>query len=192
MRMLNQLSLVGYKRPVVCDASPTGRGGNQAGLVVAARVPNHFVPVESEILAQVDPAGDNSRRWAAGLLRLKGLAVLCVCVYLFVGEGLSQRNLEVLVQVELLLRLVAAPALVAGDFNCLLGDLEKSQWPSRCGLVACRTNDNATVHVPGGRSIDHAFVSVGAVALAQSVEEQVFAWRPHVGLWCQLSRRPCA
>ena len=82
--------------------------------------------------------------------------------------------------------------LVAGDFNCLIGDLEQAQWPQRCGLVACRQNEHATVHAPGGRSIDHIFVSATARPLILSTEERVFAWRPHVGLWCCLSRRPCA
>ena len=54
--------------------------------------------------------------WVACILRVKGIAVLLMCVYLFNGEGLSDRNVGILTQLALVSRLVGLPIVYMRDF----------------------------------------------------------------------------
>ena len=119
----------------------------------------------------------------------KKRSILLVCVYLFVEDGLGAKNLALLTQLSLLFQLVAAPVIVFGDFNLDEGQL--AAWRETNELVACRPDSQPTTSLRSGRSIDHVFVSSGFASLVRPVGLEACAWRPHLALRVEFSRRPC-
>lgn len=54
-------------------------------------------------------------------------------VYLYAGEGLSQRNLDLLQEVAFLIGRLRGPWICGGDFNLTPAELEHARWPELVG-----------------------------------------------------------
>ena len=105
----------------------TPDGGASAGVAVLARKGNG---IAFPTIAAVDPPDRPriSAMWVAGIQ--KG-GVHIVSVYLWTGEGLSDRNVALLQRLELLLRTLRGPWLLCGDWNIDAEDFQRSGWPAR-------------------------------------------------------------
>ena len=66
--------------------------------------------------------------WAGGIQ--KG-GVHVISIYLWSGEGLSERNVALLQRLELLLRTIRGPWIVCGDWNIDAPALQRAGWPKR-------------------------------------------------------------
>ena len=136
----------GYKIVDVDHAASTGLGGTSAGLCLATKTIHQAGPIDPAIVQEV--SGHACRRWVAGTFRLKGASVIIVCLYLFVSEGMSARNLAILTQIALLVKLFKEPVLIMGDFNMVESDIQ--DWFFRSGLTPLRKDSSPTIVTPGG------------------------------------------
>ena len=85
--------------------------------------------------------------------RLKKVTILFVSLYLYASEKFSDRNKNILFQVQLLLNITGFNAVIYGDFNLLPDELMHSGWVDRfkCQIFKCsRTSTlkiNKTSHI---------------------------------------------
>ena len=107
--------------PVTNDADPNltkeSKYANHGGECIIGRSTLSFVPIDSHILQAVAMVNDAPARFAGIFRRLKGGAIMMVTIYLWTGEGLSNRNWLILHQISTLCRMVTMPIIILGDFN---------------------------------------------------------------------------
>ena len=162
--MERSLSKLNYQVIDVDHAVDTDEGGTSGGLVLASKKCYEVVPLPAGVSGEFP---SNARKWVAGILRVKGIAVLLLCVYLFHGDGLYDRNVAILTQVALVCRLVGLPTVFMGDINLYEAQLEG--WLLQNELSMARKDKVATIRGPLGRSIDHVAVQSKAAFLVESV-----------------------
>ena len=107
-------------QPAVC----TPGGGASAGIAFAVVKQTGLAP--SCELPRADAISHRLgvRHWGAvcrGCIHL-------LSIYLYDGEGLSPRNLDILQEVAFVVARLRGPWCLAGDFNCEPGELERSGW----------------------------------------------------------------
>ena len=73
-----------------------------------------------------------------------------VTVYLYDGEGLSRRNLDILQELAFVLSRLRGPWILAGDFNLTPEDLETADWLARIDGVTVAPEGPTC----GGRCLD--------------------------------------
>ena len=135
----------------------TVAGSTSAGVAIAVRA--HFGIARSPYTPPCDI--DTSRiivRWVGTLCRG---GVHLISVYLFFGEGLSCRNIDLLQAIAGVICELRGPWILAGDFNITPQDLISTGWLQLVG---------GTVHAPSlptcnGRVIDF-FVTSATLAFA--------------------------
>ena len=138
--MERALSKLNYQVIDVGHAVDTDEGGTSGGLVMASKKCYEVVPFPVGIAGEFP---SSARKWVAGILRVKGIAVLLLCVYLFHGDGLSDRSVAILTQVALVCRLVGLPTVFMGDFN--LDEAQLEGWLVQNELSLARTDKVATI-----------------------------------------------
>ena len=127
-----------YGRYVVFSlAWPSGKRatGTSGGEMVVARTFWNFSAVEEALVAEVIHRSDKlKRRWASGILRLRGQSVLVAELYMHAGIELSGENCELLRQVENLIKAVGLLVVAAADWQTTPQSIEESGWTLRNGL----------------------------------------------------------
>ena len=74
-------------------------------------------------------------------------------VYLITGTGMTDDNLNILRQLQVLQALVNMPLILAGDWNCTPQELAATGWLEECMLVPC-VPDVASTCTVGDRVLD--------------------------------------
>jgi hypothetical protein len=144
---------------------------NHGGELVAAKRHLHTTPVEPSILTAIGRQTGVPLRLAARYVRLSGLTILTVAIYLWCSQHFSHANNLILEQLCLLQRLCRMPMVVVGDFNMHANEFESSGWPNRLKMAVLRpSNSQTTLTVGQGRLIDYALVSKTIRPLVLSVE----------------------
>ena len=69
-----------------------------------------------------------SSRLVACHLRMKNVSVLLLELYLFTGEGLSARNVDLLYAACRVIHCMRMPAMLFGDFQCTAKELLEHEW----------------------------------------------------------------
>ena len=116
-----------------------------------------------------------------------------MCVpYLYDGEGMSDRNSNIMYQIMLLKQALRLPLLCVGDFDLTPDEMKASGWLSKLGVVArAPTDTTTTTTLSADRIIDYVLVSSDTAHLVQSVKVHLAGpWRPHFGIEVTLNARP--
>ena len=141
----------------VGPAFDTAAGSTSAGVAVAAR--SHFGLARSPGIPAIEV--DRSRiivRWLGTVCRG---GIHLVSVYLYFGEGLSQRNIDLMQSIAGIVGELRGPWILAGDFNLTPEDVRGTGWLELL---------NGVLHAPSaptcnGRVIDF-FVTSASLASA--------------------------
>ena len=169
-------------------ASPTSRSatGTSAGLAISYKASIDAYPSDSIATRHACGVQDPMHaRWHSIHLRLHNVTVTVVTLYLFTGEGLSERNLTVLEQVAVFLLSLNTPVIVVGDWQNEPVDLFRNGWPQRLGLVlvnppgltaTCATGKG------GARLLDFFLVSASLSPAVNCFAVYTVPWKPHIGL----------
>ena len=110
-----QLGFVAEGSPSIRTLGPTGAQGLSAGVALVSRFPRGLHPYTLEC-APATPSMSGrvaAAFWPAILSR----GVLVVTVYLYVAEGISERNRAIIDYVVNLTRVANTPCIIGGDFN---------------------------------------------------------------------------
>ena len=105
-----------------------------------------------------------------------------ISVYLWDGEGLTDRNRAILFAVGEAIKRHGGPWLIGGDFNTTPGDVVESmkEWLKTIGGKVCATVDITCRSQSGGRTIDFFIIddriSHGVVDIWTVID---FASSPH-------------
>ena len=95
----------------------------------------HAIGIDEELVKVVMHRADPLRRkWSAAILRLRGVSVLVVELYLRDTIGLKDENVQALGQLDALRRQLGLPVVLAGDFQVEPSEFVEFGWPQRNGL----------------------------------------------------------
>ena len=103
------------------SATPTGRSleGNSAGVAIFTRKSHLVAAVDDMVLEDASLWHDSrSLRWVCVVLRLKGVSVLLVGLYLITGIGVTAGNLENLQQLLVFMSLLNILVVIAAGWQC--------------------------------------------------------------------------
>ena len=164
------------------SATPIGHSleGNTAGVAIFTRRSHLVTAVEDMVLEDASLRHDSrSLRWVCVVLRLKGVSVLLVGLYLIAGIGMTAGNLEFLQQLLVLMSLLSMPVAVAADWQCIPVELFETGWLERARMTLSVPEVDSTCNV-GGRVIVFFAVSTRLVPLIVSVSADLeVPWGPH-------------
>ena len=114
------------------DRSVDGTSGGEL-LLFANRL--HATGIDEELVKVVMHRADPLRRkWSAAILRLRGVSVLVVELYLRDTIGLKDENVQALGQLDALRRQLGLPVVLAGDFQVEPSEFLEFGWPQRTAL----------------------------------------------------------
>ena len=170
----------------MAPAWPSGRSdeGISGGQAIFSKSHLDFLEVDKEVRAAVRGA-DTCCRWAVGILRLRGAAVLVAEVYLKDGIGVTGYNWLVLQPLFDLVQVVGLPFVAGGDWQTTPQLLDESGWPDRmqATVVPPQGADSTCSGTGGGRVIDFFVVSRAVMPMVQQcvVDEDV-PFGPHLGV----------
>ena len=122
------------------SATPTGRSleGNSAGVAIFTMKSHLVTAVEDMVLEDASLGHDpRSLKWVCVVLRLKGVSVLLVELYLITGIGMTAGNLEILQQLLVPMSLLSMPVLIAADWQCTPMELSETGWLERARMTLC-------------------------------------------------------
>ena len=100
------------------DAAGPGELGRSTsgGVCLLWRKHLHVTPIHQSLWQCISCV--HFSRVIGVMLRLRGLWLLILEIYLWTGEGMSARNSEILGEVTELIRVAHCPAILMGDFRC--------------------------------------------------------------------------
>ena len=179
------------------EAAPSHRSssGTCGGIAIIAQRHLGVSAVDPAILAEASGPEVSHRRWHAAVCRLKRCSLLLIEVYLHTAQGLSAANLGVLKQIEVLVKLMALPCIIAGDWNMPWSTLADAPFLHNLHLQVVKPSGvQWTCRNPKGTSIIDFFVisrCLEAAVLGSWVVSDV-PWSPHAGVALELSARPCS
>ena len=135
--------------------------GPSAGVALAT--PKH-VPAAATKLIQLDLSPDASPGRLAGLWVQAGIpgGMLVVSVYLWHSEGMTSRNLDILLTALAAVKAHGGPWLIVGDFNCPPSVLQNALHPTLSAAGAVVVSTSTPTHYPGG-GLEPAILDYGIV-----------------------------
>ena len=90
-----------------------GHGGE----FVACRKQIYSDKIPREVFDAIVRHTNAPLRFAARTVRFKHLTIIVASIYLWCGEGLSERNINLIQQLEILVSTLGLPLICYGDFN---------------------------------------------------------------------------
>ena len=169
--------------------SPTGHG--HGGEFVATRKHLDSTPIDTNIYDTIATHTNVPCRFAACIMRLKGMTILLVAVYLWCREGLSDRNQNILKQIYLLQQIIRIPIVCYGDFNFSPDVLESSDWLRHLGMRIFCPAGNTTLNNAPSSLIDFVLFSNSIQDIFVSLEvDTKVSWSPHYGLLLKIIGNP--
>ena len=172
-------------------AMVTDRGDTSAGTAVLIKhqLGSHEPIVEHTAIVQ-DP------RFSAAVLHCRGFEVLVISVYFHTGEGMSPKNVALLIQIVKIMTLLGHATIIGGDFNMppeeVLGSTVLSGL--RLKLVdpvdsshaaTCRPNESSSSY------IDYALISEALYPICSRAETSWDRpWPTHAFVSFSLDARP--
>jgi len=181
VRARKRLGKLGWST-AVSPAAKTEKGGTSGGAAVL---------VAKELCSRGARSPGEGRAlegsWAAAFVRIGGLEVAFVAMYLRPGDS-EEENLLVLEEVSTFLGLLKAPFVVAADWNQVPVVVEESGWPRSVGGVLLTAPDlEATCNQGEGRILDYLCVSSCLAGLLEVRADSRSPWSPHAGLCIDLA-----
>ena len=132
------------------SATPTGRSleGNSAGVAIFTRKSHLVTAVEDMVLEDASLGHDSrSLRWVCVVLRLTGVSVLLVELYLITGIGMTAGNMEIVQQLLVLMGLLNMPVVLAADWQCTPVELSETGWLERARMTRSVPEVDSTCNV---------------------------------------------
>ena len=119
------------------------------------------------------------------------VTVVMASIYLVTGIGLSGRNLEILYDLQVRLRTLGLPFLIAGDWNSAPEDLMDLGWPDQTGATIRGPDSPLTCVCGAGSYIDFVLVSKSLSIAVESVSILHDApFKPHLACRIAMTARP--
>ena len=188
-----RLARLGY-RCTASIAKATGRSeaGTSGGAMVC---PCNTLKVTA--LPETGPPGvwplGRGNDWAASIVHLKGCSILLLVTYFTCSIGPSGANLEKMYEISMIIRRLALPYIVIGDFNATPQQLAASHWLEDIKAVVVTPGDVSYTCTSGKqRMLDYAIVHED---LQHAVKIQVnwnVPWKTHFGLEVAILAAPRA
>jgi hypothetical protein len=131
-------------------------------------------------------------------MRLKGVSIAFISLYLISGQGLSQDNLEILAEIRAFVKFWQIPFIIGGDFNLPPEDLIDSGFEVEISgeIRQVKTPDGEALHTctsGSGRVLDYFIVATSILAATSQPEiDLTTPWRPHSGIELTVHRTPRA
>ena len=169
---------------------PTGRSekGTSGGTAILSRSHLHVVP---QALNAAGPreGGVGGLDWTSVVVRLRGVSMAYIAVYMTTGIGLTGENVVKMRQIMVYVMGLEIPYVIMADWNVGPGCLWESGWVQALGgrIVTPR---GASHTCSTGSMLDYAVLSSGAAPLFQSLDLVRAPWRSHRGLRMTIRRAP--
>ena len=147
--------------PIISAAFETEHDSHRAGtmILVADWWHSKVTPIDIQVWESHNLSPEQQSRITACQVDLPGrIGITVACVYGYHMEGLSEANRSLLHCLTILIRTIGLPAIVGGDFNLTVDDLEMSDFMSHNRLVRMTLNDTTCLEGQG-RCLDHIQVS---------------------------------
>ena len=156
----------------MANSCETGQGGSSGGVAVLAKRHLNFRFLDSFQL--------QGKGFVLAVARFAGSDVVFGSLYLETGQDLSTpTNAAILAKLVATLQALAAPWLVAGDFNCDLDTIRQTRLAEAtngafigAGEATCST----------GGQIDYVWVHTRLQGLTEVSVDWDVPWRPHAAL----------
>ena len=156
----------------MANSCETGQGGSSGGVAVLAKRHLNFRFLDSFQL--------QGKGFVLAVARFAGSVVVFGSLYLETGQDLSTpTNAAILAKLVATLQALAAPWLVAGDFNCDLDTIRQTRLAEAtngafigAGEATCST----------GGQIDYVWVHTRLQGLTEVSVDWDVPWRPHAAL----------
>jgi len=143
------------------------------------------------MLTKVSEHFDAPLRFAARLIRFRGVSVLFVTLYLWASEGLSERNHNILMQVKLIKDLLQLPVVCFADFNIPFEEFADSGWLDLLNASPIHPGVTTTTSASSNRVIDFGFISNEIKYMfVLVVPIRYAAWSPHYSFVLGCNARP--
>ena len=117
-----------------CPAQITPREGLSGGtwILVQSQLGSHGHQLAQPqgVLEQV-----KGEQWSAAFLRLKGLDICCIAVYMAHSQGQGGVNAIRYQQIGIFIKSLKINYIIAGDWNCTPEQLEQSGWVRAIGAT---------------------------------------------------------
>ena len=166
----------------VCQARPgKGEHGCSGGEWVLAR---------TNLQTQSHFKCDTASNWASSIIRLKGVDVLVVALYLVHGrDPNSEQNKAILESLGSLISILKLPFLIAGDWNCTPAQMLECNFTKFLGgTIVVPSNVDYTCSSGEGAMIDFVICSSCLMNAVEVTADVNGPWKPHFGLHIVLHR----
>ena len=156
-------------------------GKYSAGVCVAARrhINLGMPPGWDHDISTAASPGRLCAAWLEGVI--KG-GLLIISIYLWDGEGMSDRNKEILEQAGLHIKMYGGPWLIAGDFNMTPEQLNSGAgaWLLTMGAIVIQPEGMTCRSSGGGRTIDYCIIDHRISGTVKSIKvDNDFPSSPH-------------
>ena len=181
-RFLNRVRNRKYE-PIAHPAVHDPMGGPSGGVAILARRRNkgqvHIEPLAEHIYQTLKLSHAERSRLCAAIVQTKGLRILIVVIYGYHTEGLSDRQVSLLRAAEILIRVMAMPCLLGGDFNLSRNDLGDTALTTELNLEIVSSADNTCME-GNGSCIDHLLATRGFKHAVNKAAVTPEGFRPHL------------
>ena len=184
-------SYLGYKS-YWTPAEDTGRGGTQGGTAFFAR--KHLASTSlidasegAHFLGWQQPRG-----WTAATIRLEGISVVIICLYLKDGIKCTGVNQKTLIDLGSWISTLSVGWAIFADWNMSPGELAASGWVHRVrGTIEAPAGVTHTCSTGGGSLIDFVVFAEFLRPFFVGVEADLTTpWSPHCTIVGRIRRRP--
>ena len=183
---------VAHRKWFAAPATPSenSAAGTHAGTALLVRRSLAAQPVDDQVWRELfPPSSPGFSRVSACTLRLRGLDLLMVCVYLVTGQPLvSPCNAAIFWQLVMLKKFFRLPMLLMGDWQNTPEQMRESPWPQRLGVKIVAPDVPFTCKQGKGRVIDYFMVSSVLESSARNPRAWTnVPWGPHLGISLELA-----
>ena len=153
-----------------------GHGGE----FVACRKQIYSDKIPKEVFDAIERHTNAPLRFAARTVRFKHLTIIVASIYLWCGEGLSERNTNLIQQLEILTNTLGLPLICYGDFNIDSKTLAESGFLDKLN-VQVLAPDSSTI-ASSDSIIDYVLISRSISGIVKSLKiDSAVAFAPHFG-----------
>jgi len=129
--------------------------------------------------------------FAAKIVIFRKVEVLFVSVYLWVSEGLSERNNTILQTIAITARYLNLPIICFGDFNITYDEFRESGWCEKMHISLLHPQVSSTLTSTSNRVIDFGFISNSIKLMFIDIHPKLdVPWGPHIGISAEFRMRP--
>ena len=166
---------------------------NHGGECVAVRSYINSKPVPTEVQDRVKECFMTALRFSARVVRFRGAEIIFFAAYFWVYEGFSQRNITILRQIDMVIKMSGLPWIAFGDFNITFEDFQESEWLQYLDADLLHPNMKSTTSLSQNRVIDFGLMSRSLKGMfRKSRPIYTVPWGPHFAALYEFVMDPMA